>query len=82
MIAMIFEFWMTPGDDVFADYSATSGELRTLLSDVAAKRNQSAAEHAQWLRANPAGRNYQTTALVILATLRFGMTVRFTAQSA
>ena len=35
MIAMIFEFWMTPGDDVFADYSETSGELRTLLSDVA-----------------------------------------------
>ncbi len=34
MIAMIFEFWMTPGDDVFADYSATSTELRAVLTDI------------------------------------------------
>lgn len=31
---MIFEFWMAPGADNFADYSATSSALPNLLSDM------------------------------------------------
>ena len=34
MIAMIFEFWMRPGDDVSAVHSAMATDLRALLDDI------------------------------------------------
>ena len=31
---MVFEFWMAPGEDVAAEYTATSNALRDLLGDL------------------------------------------------